>query len=527
MLLPLVIVSVLGAGVTTILSQYLGRRWAEQQVRQRVASISRSLEGSSYPLTSNVLDSLVQLTGAEFIVTRAQRLDTRSKHLSQATQIEYATIRITDEDLSDFLERSVDAKQAEVDASGLANDVPWQQRRFFVFRLERPVATQRQFVLLLFDTSRVDQTAQRAAWLPLVTGFSVLALLVGTSLIVIGQLIRRLRRVSDHVRLVASGDFETQLEDRGTDEISRVAQSVDSMAQQLDALWGQVRKQQSAKLLYQVASGMSHQLRNTLTGAKMALQLHDRNQRSQGQPTSEELQVALEQMQIAEDYVQRLLVVGKGKQERDEPARLSECIASIQRTTSTVAKHLGVDLTFQIESEPTSANLEQPAEFSSAKIPSHKAQTNKAHGEQVREDARHQKWERAEVRDGRSFDSAVTNLILNALQASSQVEAEFRLSETDKTRFETATGKLQEAVDGQIVMVEVRDYGSGIDPKLVDSLFDPFVTTKPEGMGLGLSVVKQVAEHLGGRIEWSRREPQTIFRFSCPIHLPASENSSS
>jgi signal transduction histidine kinase len=56
--------------------------------------------------------------------------------------------------------------------------------------------------------------------------------------------------------------------------------------------------------------------------------------------------------------------------------------------------------------------------------------------------------------------------------------------------------------EGQEVVAEVRDTGTGIDPKNLGHIFDPFFTTKEEGKGtgLGLSIVQGIVESHGGQI---------------------------
>jgi len=53
---------------------------------------------------------------------------------------------------------------------------------------------------------------------------------------------------------------------------------------------------------------------------------------------------------------------------------------------------------------------------------------------------------------------------------------------------------------GAHVRFSVRDTGTGIPDTLIESLFEPFVTTKPEGLGLGLSIARTVVDTHGGRI---------------------------
>lgn len=69
------------------------------------------------------------------------------------------------------------------------------------------------------------------------------------------------------------------------------------------------------------------------------------------------------------------------------------------------------------------------------------------------------------------------------------------------------------------VTVAVRDSGPGISPEVRDKLFGAFVTTKEQGMGVGLSICKAIIENHGGRI-WFEANPQggTTFSFTLPVH---------
>ena len=69
-------------------------------------------------------------------------------------------------------------------------------------------------------------------------------------------------------------------------------------------------------------------------------------------------------------------------------------------------------------------------------------------------------------------------------------------------------------------MVSVADNGSGIPDDLKAHLFDPFVTTKHNGTGLGLALVaKAIGDH-GGAIEFDSQPRRTVFRVFLPIVAP-------
>jgi signal transduction histidine kinase len=73
--------------------------------------------------------------------------------------------------------------------------------------------------------------------------------------------------------------------------------------------------------------------------------------------------------------------------------------------------------------------------------------------------------------------------------------------------------------DGEEVLVAVQDCGIGVDPQMVERLFDAFFTTKPNGMGMGLSICRSIIDAHGGRM-WASRNvgPGATFQFTLPAH---------
>ncbi len=104
------------------------------------------------------------------------------------------------------------------------------------------------------------------------------------------------------------------------------------------------------------------------------------------------------------------------------------------------------------------------------------------------------------------IQQVLVNLIRNAMETMIETSVERRL--------EIGTA----AASGEFVEVSVADTGGGLAPEVVQHLFQPFVTTKRKGMGLGLSICRTIVEAHGGKI-WVEDRPGggTVFRFTLRV----------
>ena len=110
--------------------------------------------------------------------------------------------------------------------------------------------------------------------------------------------------------------------------------------------------------------------------------------------------------------------------------------------------------------------------------------------------------------DGEAIVGVLVNLVMNAMEA---VDAR------GKVEFDCSMRTTEDAsIPRNSVVWSIRDNGPGPDEQIRDSMFEPFVTTKLEGVGLGLSMCKRVAVALGGELRWERKEGWTVFEFSVP-----------
>jgi signal transduction histidine kinase len=104
------------------------------------------------------------------------------------------------------------------------------------------------------------------------------------------------------------------------------------------------------------------------------------------------------------------------------------------------------------------------------------------------------------------LQQVILNLLINAIEAMSG------MSEGSRELLISAT-----KTDPEGVLVAVRDSGPGLAPESVDRLFESFYTTKPNGLGMGLSICRSIIEAHGGRLWATANAPRgAVFQFTLP-----------
>jgi signal transduction histidine kinase len=247
----------------------------------------------------------------------------------------------------------------------------------------------------------------------------------------------RLNRELGSVTLKEEGDLPSlQLQMQGL--IEEISRTVEQLQQRERAA---LRAEQLAQV-GQIAAGVAHELRNPLTAVKMLVQTG-----LEGEPPSglaaDDLAVIEHSIRRMEQYIQTFLEYARPP--RAERRRI-DLPAVVRRATALVegrARRQKVDVSMQIPDEPVTACL-----------------------------------------DPEQIQQVLVNVLINALDAQPRGgRIEIRVVRAD--------GK---------ATVEVRDHGPGLPADVRDRLFEPFVTGKPEGVGLGLSICKRLIETHGGTI---------------------------
>jgi signal transduction histidine kinase len=109
--------------------------------------------------------------------------------------------------------------------------------------------------------------------------------------------------------------------------------------------------------------------------------------------------------------------------------------------------------------------------------------------------------------DKTALIQAVINLVINAFDSITEAVDGSREVEVDVTQ-----------PDPACVRVGIKDTGKGIDPSIADRLFQPFVTTKAEGLGMGLVIVRSIINRHGGDLRvFSNQSRGATFEFTLPV----------
>jgi PAS domain S-box-containing protein len=125
------------------------------------------------------------------------------------------------------------------------------------------------------------------------------------------------------------------------------------------------------------------------------------------------------------------------------------------------------------------------------------------------------------------LQQVVLNLLVNAIEAMSGVSEgprELWVSSQKVTEIPDEANQGRFASESSAcaartqVLIAVRDSGTGLDPSVLNCLFDAFYTTKPQGLGMGLLISRSIVEAHGGRLWAKANAPRgAVFQFTLPI----------
>jgi signal transduction histidine kinase len=419
---------------------------ARCQIETQVRGIAHEVGQLPYPLKKEkVLNLIKGFSGADFLV-----VDSKGRHETTFPNPDVAVPALIVE--ADAWETLTLDQRVKV------NGTPYLASGVHLSRGENAGST-----LYIYYPESLWRDALWAAVRPSLILGGVLG--VAAFLLAVGvahRLSRRVRELERRTRLIAGGDFSPMPLPARNDELRDLTQSVNEMAQQLARYQETVRRSERLRLLGQVSGGLAHQLRNGVTGARLAVQLHVRECRSHDD--AESLSVALRQLTLVEMHLKRFLDLGRAEELRQEPCALPVILEETVALLRPQCQHAHIDLRWR-SPEATAGGLT------------------------VRGDAG-------------QLGHLFLNLASNAVEAAGPGGwVEVRVAGPQAGR----------------ATVEVLDSGPGPAADVAERLFEPFITGKKEGVGLGLAVARQVAEAHGGQISWGRASGRTCFTVDLPL----------
>ncbi len=204
---------------------------------------------------------------------------------------------------------------------------------------------------------------------------------------------------------------------------------------------------------------------------------------------AETLDVTARQLSLMEAYLQRFLTIGRPEQRRAKPSvrrpmDLADAVSDVLPLVRPACEHAHIELQF---AEPTESFMI--------------------------------------AGDEQAIGQLLFNLLLIAVEAataiddpgstaSSNVAGDSGFSKTGN-REGIVRVEILRPTDGRLAC-RVSDTGCGPDPAIRDRLGEPFVTDKPDGTGLGLAVVRQIAEEHDAKLSWQRVGELTQFTVTFP-----------
>jgi len=452
-LLPAACLLIVAVCINAVAAAIWASHRSEQQITERLHQVGQVLADTSFPRSPQVLAQLRQLTNSEYAVWDLPRRELLVTTFEQPERAELATL----------------LQQAEFRSSDLPRiRISLNSREYRATRIE-PTRTQgREELWLLVPEAIVSAERWSAAWPALIVGSVSLLLLIPIVTHVARRLGQRIATLQHQVTAVADGHYELLIDAADVDdEIHHLVDAVNEMTRRLRELERRIAHTERTRLLGQFAGGVVHQLRNSIAGARLAVQLHSR--RCAHVVSDDSLSVALKQLSLTEQHLKGILALG-----RQTPVNRVDCdpgalTQQVVELISPMAEHLGAELTQSVPSRTITLPIDREAMI-----------------------------------------SAILNLVMNGLEAAGhggQVCLELSLQEASRT-----------------VTWTVRDSGPGPSADLAERMFEPFQTTKPEGVGLGLAQALQVANDHAGTLDWVRDGNWTVFRLQLPLPAPSPRN---
>lgn len=275
-----------------------------------------------------------------------------------------------------------------------------------------------------------------------VLGAGVIVAFAGT-LFISDAITNPIRRLTSATRDFARGNLDSKVDVGSHDEIGRLTIAFNTMALEIKQLMKERQANESVVAIGRFTAALAHDLRNPVEGMKL-LTSELKKRVSTTEPEREIADTIAQAVDNLSVFINKSLDFARLTKPRIEPANLAELADDILKDFNIV-------------------DIELKKEFS-CDLPV------------------------IEV-DIVQIKRVMSNLIANAIDACRQHKSPSGC----QVQF-----KIAALTDN--IQIEVVDNGTGIEPEVLDKIYEPFYSTKPEGHGLGLALVRQIISNHGGTI---------------------------
>lgn len=441
----ILLATVLAVSITTAI---LAARRTTSELERLLREITRTVRDARFPLTEPVLLQMRGLSGAEFVL-----VDDHGQRIAQTVALPNDT---------SLLKSSAERTRLSLDHS-----IHLELGRYFHVAVPLPArgpSAADQTLHLLYPEANYQRAWRDAVLPPLMIGAAALVGMTTVAVWIAGRVSQPLAVLQRQVNEIANGKYRPLPLPPRDDEVRDVSHAVNRLAEKLASYETEVRRSERLRTLDQLGGGIAHQLRNSVTGCRLALDLHLGE--CPAGANDESLNVAKRQLALMEASIQRFLTLGQPSSERPtQPLNLVALVNDLVPLILPAMRHAQVELRW---TPPRDAL-----------------------------------WVAATAGE---LEQLTINLVLNALDA---VAAHVQ-NPSDRW-VELAC----ESRDGR-ALLQIRDSGPGPSVDVRDRLFTPFVTDKSGGVGLGLAVAQEIAHRHGGEVFWSRTANVTCFCVALP-----------
>jgi signal transduction histidine kinase len=290
----------------------------------------------------------------------------------------------------------------------------------------------------------------------ILTATLAFAFLVGViiSLYFIKSITRPVAELLGATRKIKAGKLQYRIEGKLNDEFGELAESFNEMADSLQEQYNKLQETERLAVVGELAAGMAHEIKNPMAGIKVSMEVL-----SQDSPLGQEDKEVLHRVINEIDRITALLKGLLNYARPPKPEMVSVDVNLLLEATIRSSRY--ALQTPKNKGREQDRKLEFVKDFS-AGLP------------QV-------------IADPGQLQQVFLNLILNAVDATASIASRPGVI-TIRTR----------RIPGGCVQIAISDNGKGIDGKLMEKIFNPLYTTKPQGTGLGLAITKRLVEQHGG-----------------------------